>query len=75
VVGFRGCPAVRCAAALRDELCPQLTALFTSSPIFFSSAAVNSFSANEVGHIEPLSRLAESVKPKVAYLASNFCAL
>jgi hypothetical protein len=58
-----------------SEFGPQLTAFFTSSPIFFSSAAVNCFSAKEVGHMEPLSRLAESVKPKVAYLASNFCPL
>ena len=29
---------------------PQLTAFFTSAAIFASSAAVNSFSAKEVGH-------------------------
>ena len=29
---------------------PQLTAFFTSAPILASSAAVNSFSAKEVGH-------------------------
>src|SRR4029453_16737941 len=58
-----------------EDMGPQLTAFLTSSAIFCSSAAVNCVSAKEVGHMEPLSRLAESVKPKVAYLASNFCAL
>src|SRR5215213_2125540 len=54
---------------------PQLTAFFTSAPILASSAAVNSFSAKEVGHIAPLSRFAVSLKPNVAYLDLNFCAL
>ena len=53
----------------------RLTAFFTSAAIFFSSAAVSSFSANEVGHISPLSRFARSLKPSVAYLDLNFCAL
>src|SRR5205085_8389426 len=35
------------------RLSPHLTALFTSAPIFFSSAAVRPFSAKEVGHIAP----------------------
>src|SRR5436190_8369918 len=59
----------------RSRLGPQLTAFFTSAPIFFSSAAVNSFSAKEVGHMAPLSRFALSLKPNVAYLVLNFCAL
>jgi maleate isomerase len=53
----------------------QLTALFTSAPIFASSAAVNSFSAKAVGHMAPASRCALSLKPIVAYLVLNFCAL
>src|SRR6266508_220014 len=57
------------------QLSPQLTAFFTSSPIFASSAAVNSVSAKEVGHIAPLSRFAESLKPNVAYRDLNLCAL
>jgi hypothetical protein len=38
----------------------QPTALFTSAPIFAPSAAVSSFSANEVGHMAPSSRSASS---------------
>src|SRR3972149_3047706 len=57
------------------ELSPQLTAFLTSAPIFASSAAVNSFSAKEVGHKAPSSRFASSLKPNVAYLDLNFCAL
>jgi MFS family permease len=57
------------------EPSPQLTAFFTSVAIFFSSAAVRSFSAQEVGHIAPLSRFALSLKPNVAYLALNLSAL
>src|SRR5829696_3886408 len=53
----------------------QLTAFFTSSPIFASSVAVNSFSAKEVGHMAPSSRFATSLKPNVAYLALNLSAL
>src|SRR5436190_23047738 len=53
----------------------QLTAFFTSAPILASSAAVNSFSANATGHTVPSSRFALSLKPNVAYLALNFCAL
>src|SRR4030042_2194312 len=53
----------------------QLTAFFTSAPILASSAAVKSFNAKEVGHIAPSSRFASSLKPNVAYLALNFCAL
>jgi hypothetical protein len=40
-----------------------------------SSAAVSSFSANEVGHMAPSSTFALSLKPNVAYLDLNFCAL
>src|SRR3972149_1031627 len=57
------------------ELGPQLTAFFTSAPILASSAAVNSVRAKEVGHMAPSSRLASSLKPNVAYLDLNLCAL
>ncbi len=53
----------------------QRTAFFTSAAIFFSSAAVSSFSAKEVGHMAPSSRFASSLKPSVAYLALNLSAL
>src|SRR5436190_997962 len=53
----------------------QLTAFFTSAPILASSAAVNSFSAKATGHRAPSSRFAASLKPNVAYLVLNFCAL
>src|ERR1700688_1790259 len=53
----------------------QLTALFTSAPILASSAAVNSVSAKATGHVAPSSRFAASLKPNVAYLVLNFCAL
>src|SRR5215216_735230 len=54
---------------------PQLTALFTSAAILFSSAAVNSVRAHEVGHMVPSSRFAASWKPNVEYLKLYFCAL
>src|SRR5437667_6179362 len=57
------------------EVRPQLTAFFTSAPIFTSSAAVNSFSAKAVGHMAPSSRFAWCMKPNVAYLVLNLCAL
>jgi len=53
----------------------QPAAFFTSAPIRFSSAAVNSFSANAVGHMAPSSRSALSLNPNVAYLVLNLCAL
>src|SRR5215212_4619200 len=53
----------------------QLTAFLTSAAILASSVAVNSFSAKEVGHMAPSSRFALSLKPNVAYLALNLCAL
>jgi hypothetical protein len=56
-------------------LSPQLTAFFTRAPILASSAAVNSFSAKAVGHMAPSSRSAWCMKPNVAYLVLNFCAL
>src|SRR5437016_12561371 len=62
-------------AWLRGGLRPQLTAFFTSAPILASSAAVNPFSAKAVGHRAPSSRFALSLKPSVAYLVLNFCAL
>src|SRR5882724_6603085 len=68
----------RDAAAVRFESeghPPQLTAFFTSAPIRASAAAVNSFSAKAVGHMAPSSRFALSLKPNVAYLVLNFCAL
>src|SRR5438094_2707227 len=54
---------------------PQLTAFFTSATILASSVAVNSLSAKATGHRAPSSRFAVSLKPKVAYLVLNFCAL
>src|SRR5689334_21706427 len=57
------------------EISPQRTAFFTSAPIFASSAAVNSFSAKATGQRAPSSRFALSLKPNVAYLVLNFCAL
>src|SRR5438067_7800125 len=54
---------------------PQLTAFFTSAPILASSAAVSFFRAKEVGHMASSSRFAASLKPNVAYLDLNFCAL
>src|SRR6266511_3768106 len=53
----------------------QLTAFFTSAPILAASAVVNSFRAKDVGHMAPSSRFALSLKPTVAYLVLNFCAL
>src|SRR5574341_2137510 len=74
IVGFVGATEDP-RAGPSGELSPQLTAFFTSAPILASSAAVNSFSAKEVGHMAPSSRFALSLKPNVAYLALNFCAL
>src|SRR5881409_108715 len=54
---------------------PQLTAFFTSAPILASAAAVSSFRAKATGHTVPSSRFALSLKPNVAYLALNLCAL
>ncbi len=53
---------------------PQRTAFFTSAAIVFSSAAVSSFKANAIGHIVPLSRFAESLKPSIAYRSLNLAA-
>ena len=53
-------------AEARVLLRPQLTAFLTSSAIVASSAVLSPFSANDVGHIEPSSRLAASLKPNVA---------
>src|SRR3990170_887923 len=74
VVGFVGATEDP-RAGPSGEVSPHLTAFFTSAPIFASSAAVNSFSAKEVGHMAPSSRFASSLKPNVAYLDLNFCAL
>src|SRR2546422_10376045 len=40
-----------------------------------SAAAVSSFRAKATGHTVPSSRFALSLKPNVAYLALNLCAL
>src|SRR5438876_3999711 len=63
------------SGSLTLAISPQLTAFFTSALILASSAAVNSFSAKAVGHMAPWSRFAVSLKPNVAYLVLNFCAL
>src|SRR5205809_6645273 len=65
-------PALRQAAG---GLSPQLAAFFTSALILASSVAVNSFSAKATGHRAPSSRFAVSLKPNVAYLVLNFCAV
>jgi hypothetical protein len=57
------------------EITLQLTAFFTSAPILASSAAVNCVRAKAVGHMVPSSMFALSLKPSVAYLVLNFCAL
>jgi hypothetical protein len=54
-----------------NEHGPHFTALFTSAAILFSSAAVSSISAKDVGHMPPSSRFAWSLKPNVAYLDLN----
>ena len=68
-------PTVAPGAGPRGECGRQLTAFFTSARILSSTAAVNSFSAKEVGHRAPSSSLASSLKPSVAYRELNFCAL
>ena len=62
-------------SGLSRELGPQPTAFFTSAPILASAAAVSSVRAKAVGHMAPSSRFALSLKPSVAYLVLNFCAL
>jgi hypothetical protein len=52
----------------------QEAALRTSSSIFFTSASARSVIANDVGHMVPSSRFAGSLKPSVAYRASNLAA-
>src|SRR6266852_7981125 len=69
------CTSGAASAGAGVELSPQLTAFFTSAPILASSAAVNSVRAKAVGHMAPSSRFALSLKPSVAYLVLNFCAL
>src|SRR6476660_4206899 len=63
------------SGSLTDVISPQLTAFFTSALILASSVSVNFFSEKATGHIAPSSRFAESLKPNVAYLVLNFCAL
>src|SRR5712692_5070152 len=69
------CARRRDALRLEVQLPPQLTAFFTRAPILTSSVAVNSFSAKATGHTVPSSRFALSLKPNVAYLDLNLCAL
>src|SRR5882672_5342390 len=70
VIGvLSGPPPYSNSARLREA------AFFTSAPILASSVEVSSFSAKDVGHMAPSSRFALSLKPNVAYLALNFCAL
>ncbi len=64
--------ALSAGAGLRRGAQPA--ALLMSAPIFASSAAPSSLSANEVGHMAPSSRFASSLKPSVAYLEPNFSA-
>ena len=52
----------------------QLTALFTRAAIRSSSAAVNSMSAKDDGHMAPSSRFALSLNPSVAYRDLNLAA-
>jgi hypothetical protein len=52
----------------------QLTAFLTSAAIVASSVAVSFVSAKSVGHMVASSRLALSLKPKIAYLVLNFSA-
>src|SRR5262249_29173097 len=56
------------AIGVRD----QFTACFTSAAIRFSSAAVSFVSAKAIGHMEPSSRFAVSLKPNIAYRSLNF---
>jgi hypothetical protein len=53
----------------------QRTAFFTRAAIFASSAAVNFVSAYAIGHMEPASSLALSLKPNIEYRSLNFPAL
>src|SRR5947207_14255615 len=53
---------------------PQRAAFFTRAATFASAAGVISFSAYEIGHSSPSSRLALSLKPSVAYRDLNFAA-
>src|SRR5574341_374635 len=71
---FSSRPAIPPGAGASGEISLQLTAFFTSAAIFASSAAVNFFSAKEVGHMLPSSRFASSLKPNVAYLYLNLSA-
>src|SRR5262245_5070315 len=64
-----------CVSSVRVKFRDQLTAFFTSPVILVSSAAVSFFSAKSVGHMWPSSRFALSLKPSVAYLDLNLCAL
>src|ERR1700686_2961030 len=57
------------------ELSPQLTAFFTSAPILALVGGGQLLQREGVGHMLPSSRLALSLKPTVAYLALNVCAL
>lgn len=56
----------RSASANTSNRFTQRTAFCISAMMFASSAAVNAFKANAVGHTLPSSRCAESLKPSVA---------
>src|SRR5712692_8778349 len=64
-------PDHRQQRGIRTEIGCQLAAFLMSAPILSSLPAVNSFSANSVGHMLPSSSLALSLKPSVAYLLLN----
>jgi hypothetical protein len=49
---------------------PELTAFVTSAAIFFSSSAVNSVRAQEVGYMAPWSRFAAPSKPNAVSVLS-----
>lgn len=56
------------------EAAAQLTAFRTRAAIISSTADVHRFTANEVGHMSPSSRLAVSLNPTVEYLEPNLAA-
>src|SRR3989338_3417789 len=73
--GYLISPLILPSGSQTLAISPQLTAFFTSALIFASSVEVNSLSAKATGHRAPSSRDAVSLKPRVAYLVLNFCAL
>src|SRR5262249_16353614 len=65
-------PDLECVRRGDDGLVHQLTASFTSAAIRISSAAVSFGSAYAIGHMEPSSRFALSLKPSIPYRSLNF---